>query len=168
MDYNDFKTFYKDNYLRAFNLALCILRDEEAGRDVVADAFESVWRQMATTDGERVVHASYLLTIVRNASLDALRRKKHKDAYAELMLKQAERTVDSQQAVMEHEQKVAMVMDALDELTPRTQEIVKACYIDRKKYREAAQLFQCSESAIRKHLQKAVTFLRQKFKEEDF
>lgn len=168
MDYKDFKTFYKDNYLRAFHLALRILRDEEMGRDVVADAYESIWRQMAATGDERAANVSYLLTIVRNACLDALRKKKHKDAYAELMLKQAERTVDSQQAVMEHEQQVEMVMEALDQLTPRTQEIVRACYIDRKKYREAALLFQCSESAIRKHLQKALTFLRQKFKEQDF
>ena len=49
MDYKDFKTFYKDNYLRAFHLALRILRDEEMGRDVVAGAYESIWRQMTAT-----------------------------------------------------------------------------------------------------------------------
>ncbi|MGN0280749.1 MAG: RNA polymerase sigma factor [Prevotella sp.] len=166
MDYDEFKTFYKDNYLHAFNLALRFLRDDEASRDVVADAFESIWKQVSADDKGRSANTSYLLTTVRNACLDHLRKRKIRDSYAELMLMQSERLADSQQVVMEHDQRVAMVMEALDELTPRTRQILEACYIERKKYKEAAELFQCSESAIKKHLHKAVSFLRQKFKED--
>lgn len=168
MDYDEFREFYKDNYMRAFNLALRFLRDDEAGRDVVADAFETIWKRVASGDTTKPVGVSFLLTVVRNACLDHLRKRKIRDSYSEMMLQQSETTTDSPQALLEHEQKVTMVMDALDELTPRTKQIVNACFIERIKYREAAELFKCSESAIKKHLQKAVAFLKQKFKEQDF
>lgn len=168
MDYTEFKAFYKDNYMRAFNLALRFLRDEEVGKDVVADAFESVWRHVSSSKDGCPATVFYLLTAVRNASLDQLRKRKIRDSYAELMIMQADRFADSQQVDIELEQKVTMVMKALDELPAKTRQIVYECYIERKKYREIAQLFNCSESAIKKHLKKAILFLRQKFKEEDF
>jgi RNA polymerase sigma-70 factor (ECF subfamily) len=57
----------------AFGVATKLLRDRVAAEDVVHDAFLSVWRAASSFRPGRGSPQSWLLTIVRNASIDALR-----------------------------------------------------------------------------------------------
>lgn len=59
-------------------------------------------------------------------------------------------------------------MDTLEELTPRTQQIVRLCYVERKKYREVAMELGISESAVKKHIMQALSYMRQKFRGHKF
>ena len=43
-DNDDFEAFFRANYSKAYFLALSLLHDEEASRDVVSDAFEMLAR----------------------------------------------------------------------------------------------------------------------------
>lgn len=43
-DNDDFEAFFRANYSKAYFLALSLLHDEEASRDVVSDAFEQMIR----------------------------------------------------------------------------------------------------------------------------
>ena len=45
MNKTGFEAFFKEKYSQAYFLALRILHDDEASKDVVADAFELVWRR---------------------------------------------------------------------------------------------------------------------------
>lgn len=156
---SDFEAFFKKNYSSAYYLALSIVHDEEASRDIVADSFEYLFAHSEDfSDSER---RNYLYVIVRNKCADHYRKKTVRDNYAEYVIHTAKKgeTGDWQ----EHEMMVEQVMEAINELTPRTREIITAHYIGRKKYYEVAEDLGISESAVKKHIMQALRFLRTKF-----
>src|SRR5205814_10377675 len=57
-------------------LALRILQDEDEAEDVVGDVFVQVWRHIDQHDGGRGPLVPWILSIARNRSLDALRRRR--------------------------------------------------------------------------------------------
>ena len=58
MNKTGFEAFFKEKYSQAYFLALRILHDDEASKDVVADAFELVWRR---TQQEKIENISAYL-----------------------------------------------------------------------------------------------------------
>ena len=57
-------------------LALHILHDEDEAEDVVGDVFVQVWRHVDQHDAGRGPLVPWILSIARNRSLDALRRRR--------------------------------------------------------------------------------------------
>ncbi len=57
-------------------LALHILHDEDEAEEVVGDVFVQVWRHIDQHDGGRGPLVPWILSIARNRSLDALRRRR--------------------------------------------------------------------------------------------
>lgn len=158
MDVTAFEKFFKENYTKAYFLALRLLHDEEASKDVVSDAFELVWNHNKNGKVKDVV--PYLFHTVRNVSLDVLRKQAVRSRYTALARKMEE-TYETD--TDNREQSIADIMAAISELTPRTQQIIKACYVERKKYREVAAELNISQSAVKKHVMQALKYLRQKF-----
>lgn len=46
MDEYSFEIVFRNHYSKAYYLALRILHDDEASKDVVSDAFELVWKRV--------------------------------------------------------------------------------------------------------------------------
>lgn len=58
---------------RVFGLAITVTSDSALAEDVAQVTFERAWRHAATYDGRRAAVATWLLTIARNAAIDAMR-----------------------------------------------------------------------------------------------
>ncbi len=69
-----FQALYRRHAAAAFALARFIVRGDAGPEDVVQDAFLSVWRGGGRYDPSRGSVRTWLLTVVRHRSLDALRR----------------------------------------------------------------------------------------------
>ena len=162
MDKASFEQLFRDNYVKAYYLALRILHDDEASKDVVADAFELVWRRLQDSDVDKL--SSYLLTAVKNVCLDYIRKQNIRNRYVQANVQAVGKQSFNPEEVDLHEEKIQTIMRSLDELTPRTQQIVTMCYVQRKKYREVAEELGISESAVKKHIMQALSYMRQKFK----
>lgn len=162
MDKASFEQLFRDNYGKAYYLALRILHDDEASKDVVADAFELVWRRLQDSDVDKL--SSYLLTAVKNVCLDYIRKQNIRSRYVQASVQAVGKLSFNPEEVDLHEEKIQTIMRSLDELTPRTQQIVTMCYVQRKKYREVAEELGISESAVKKHIMQALSYMRQKFK----
>lgn len=162
MDKASFEQLFRDNYGKAYYLALRILHDDEASKDVVADAFELVWRRLQDSDVDKL--SSYLLTAVKNVCLDYIRKQNIRNRYVQASVQSVGKLSFNPEEVDLHEEKIQTIMRSLDELTPRTQQIVTMCYVQRKKYREVAEELGISESAVKKHIMQALSYMRQKFK----
>uniref|UniRef100_UPI004029C0BD RNA polymerase sigma factor n=1 Tax=Prevotella sp. TaxID=59823 RepID=UPI004029C0BD len=162
MDKASFEQLFRDNYGKAYYLALRILHDDEASKDVVADAFELVWRRLQDSDVDKL--SSYLLTAVKNVCLDYIRKQNIRNRYVQASVQAVGKLSFNPEEVDLHEEKIQTIMRSLDELTPRTQQIVTMCYVQRKKYREVAEELGISESAVKKHIMQALSYMRQKFK----
>ncbi|MCI6551668.1 MAG: sigma-70 family RNA polymerase sigma factor [Prevotella sp.] len=167
MKADSFETFFKSNYSKAYYLALRHLHDEETSRDLVADAFEQVWTKARVADKDYENIKSYLMTTVRNRCISYLRKQQTANKYAKIEQYTMELTYEDDYDYNEREQRMVEVMETLNELTPKTRQIIKACYVERKKYREVAAEYDISESAVKKHVMHALSFLRQKFKNKD-
>ncbi len=155
MDEATFESFFKQHYDKAFLLALHITRDGEASRDVVSDAFELTWTHVQT--GKVDNPKAYLFTSVRNRSADFLRRKLVRDRYSQLVQLTSNLHVADNDL---HERRIQRVMEAVEHLSPRTQEVVQAVCVERMKYKEAAERFGISDNAVKKHVVKALKYLR--------
>ena len=162
MDKFSFEQLFRDNYVKAYYLALRILHDDEASKDVVADAFELVWRRLQDCEVDKL--SSYLLTAVKNVCLDYIRKQNIRNRYVQANVQAVGKQSFNPEEVDLHEEKIQTIMRSLDELTPRTQQIVTMCYVQRKKYREVAEELGISESAVKKHIMQALSYMRQKFK----
>lgn len=162
MDKASFEQLFRNNYGKAYYLALRILHDDEASKDVVADAFELVWRRLQDSDVDKL--SSYLLTAVKNVCLDYIRKQNIRNRYVQASVQAVGKLSFNPEEVDLHEEKIQTIMRSLDELTPRTQQIVTMCYVQRKKYREVAEELGISESAVKKHIMQALSYMRQKFK----
>ena len=162
MDKFSFERLFRDNYGKAYYLALRILHDDEASKDVVADAFELVWRRLQDSDVDKL--SSYLLTTVKNVCLDYIRKQNIRKRYVQASVQAVGKQSFNPEEVDLHEEKIQTIIRSLDELTPRTQQIVTMCYVQRKKYREVAEELGISESAVKKHIMQALSYMRQKFK----
>ena len=166
MDRKCFETFFKEKYSQAYYLALRILHDDEASKDVVADAFELVLRRTQQEKIENI--SSYLMMSVRNVCLDYIRKQNVRNHYMQASVQATEQTIHNPDYWDVREEKIQAIMGSLDELTPRTRQILKLCYVERKKYREVAVELQISESAVKKHIMQALSYMRQKFRTRKF
>ena len=91
MNKTGFEAFFKEKYSQAYFLALRILHDDEASKDVVADAFELVWRR---TQQEKIENISaYLMMSVRNVCLDYIRKQNVRSHYVQASVQATEQTI---------------------------------------------------------------------------
>lgn len=61
---------------KVYGLALAVTRDPALADDVAQVAFVRAWRSAATYDGARGSVSAWLLTITRNAAIDAVRARR--------------------------------------------------------------------------------------------
>ena len=68
--------FIRRHQARVFGLALSIVIDSSLAEDIAQEAFTRAWRHAATYDPRRGSVPTWLLTITRNLSIDALRLRR--------------------------------------------------------------------------------------------
>lgn len=65
--------FVRRHQARVYGLALTIVQQPALAEDVAQDTFVKAWRHAATYDPRRGRASTWLLTITRNAAIDAIR-----------------------------------------------------------------------------------------------
>jgi RNA polymerase sigma-70 factor (ECF subfamily) len=73
-DQQAFKQLYDQVSPKLFAIALRILRDRGRAEEVLQDAFVNVWNSAASYNPSLAAPMTWLITIVRNRSLDYMRR----------------------------------------------------------------------------------------------
>jgi RNA polymerase sigma-70 factor (ECF subfamily) len=78
-DHAAFEEVYRRTHTHLFGLALRILGREQAAEDVLQEAFVSIWKSAALyrtqVEGQEIQPMTWLIAIVRNKALDALRTR---------------------------------------------------------------------------------------------
>lgn len=157
-----FKRFYKPLYL----YALTFLCDEEQAKDITGGVFQTVWEMLregslAPDDRQAV---GFLYTTVRHRCLDKLRHDKAIDRYTRL---QAGTTpLGTEEEVMEFEQRIQQVKEAIEQLPEPEKSILKCTYFRKMTYRETAELLHTSVNMIHKRMSKVFKMMRKMLKEE--
>jgi RNA polymerase sigma-70 factor (ECF subfamily) len=133
-------TLYSQHADSARALASRILFDRCEAEDVVQDVFLTLWRRPDRFDPERGTDRSWLLTVVRNRSLDHLRRRCFK--YSEDVADLAERLPDPHTADMVDELDAAARNKALwqlvDALPSCQADLIRRAYVSGQTHQEIA------------------------------
>ena len=155
-----FERFFKDNYAPLYAYAIRLTGDEEAGRDIVADAFEHAW---ANFKDEQVNdwHA-YIYGYVRHKCADLVRHTLVKEKYVEFYMQ----CHDEIEEEADTEERLSAIRSALDDLSPRTRLVLQECYMQKKKYKEVAEELDISINAVKQHIVKALQSIRKKVKKQ--
>lgn len=78
-DHACFARIYSRTHMHLFGVALRILRQGQAAEDVLQEAYVSIWKNAggyrSEVDGQTIQPMTWLIAIVRNKALDALRSR---------------------------------------------------------------------------------------------
>lgn len=161
---------YQRHGRAAFMLAYSMLREQGAAEDIVQEAFLTLWRK---ADQYRPDHASlrtWLLTIVRNRTIDHLRSSKRARTDLPLLEELGETLGDGQAGGMAQQverdiegQRVRAIVAGLPEDQRRTVELV---YFGGYTYEEAARLTNTPLGTVKSRLRAAFARLRPLLAEE--
>ena len=175
---------FRQHYLRMYQLARVLLKDDAASKDVVSEVFADVLdgkTQLGldneTANDKTIVSepplpstnaGSYLLVCVRHKCLNLLSRQKMKDRVHHLLkadtspsIVPLEATITEIDRETEKYEAILAYMDT--ELTPQTRKVLNLRFRQKLKYREIATELGISEVAVYKHLAQGIRKLKQKF-----
>ncbi|AYC30420.1 RNA polymerase sigma factor [Paenisporosarcina cavernae] len=123
-----------DQYERLlYSFAYRMTGDAKHAEDVVQDVFMKLWREHAPYSPEKGKFSSWLLTMVRNTSLDFHRKKSRQNevAYMEHDSEQVQ-VIDAKEEIPEHfvewREKQSTIRTAIAELKEDQQKIVELFY----------------------------------------
>ena len=157
-----FKRFYKPLYL----YALTFLCDEEQAKDITGGVFQTVWEMLRegslTPDDRQAV--GFLYTTVRHRCLDKLRHDKAIDRHTRLQV--GTTPLGTEEEVMEFEQRIQQVKEAIEQLPEPEKSILKCTYFRKMTYQETAELLHTSVNMIHKRMSKVFKMMRKMLKEE--
>ena len=154
----EFDKIYSKYYSQLFYYAYGFVENSETCRDIVSDVFGQAWENIERL--ERSTIGSYLYSCVRNKCIDYLRHDQAARQYVEYLQDVVED--DEGMTPEEYEERLRIVKQIISELPPRTRFVLEQCYFNNKKYQEVAEILDVTSSAVKKHIMKALSILRER------
>jgi RNA polymerase sigma-70 factor (ECF subfamily) len=127
-----FERFATDTRPHAFGLAVRLVRTRSLAEDVVQQSLLDAWRHLDTFDPARGTELTWLLGIVRNRSIDALRRastRERRHSYEEGAAERAVAPHDTVEVVIA-DSRAAAVRRLITTLPAAQREVIELAYFD--------------------------------------
>ena len=125
--------------------------------DIVQEVFYKIWNRKQELAA--ISHAkSYLYTSVRNAWLDAL-KKKRLTKVSETELSHAAQQSEWEPAFV-LEEVLQMVINEMESLPDKYKQVLQMLYFDGLSYREVSEKLNIPEATLRKQKERAIELLR--------
>lgn len=141
-------------------VALRITRDRAVAEEVVQEALLTVWREAGAFDRGRGSAASWLLTLVRNRAIDALRARRRRTSLED---RSAEEPPDATATPEQHSseaERAAAVRVALSRLRPELRAALELAYYSGRSHSEIAADLNVPLGTIKTRIATAVKCLR--------
>ena len=148
--------FVRRYQARVHGLVITIVRDPGAAEDVAQETFVRAWRHAGTYDPRRGRVSTWLLTIARNAAIDAMRARRPEPLDPEIVAARLQSTPDESTPADER----LRVRGALAELPePQRRALFLAAFAGRTA-REIGELEQAPVGTIKTRIRMAMSKLR--------
>ena len=135
------------------------VRDEEVAKDIVHDTFLTFWNNRKRLDLSYSAK-SYLFTLAQNYALNYLRHLRVVEVNEREVTELLESAADE---LAEYDERFARVEEKLALLPDKQREVFLKC---EKKYQEVADELEVSINTIKKHMSRALKFLRDELQDE--
>lgn len=161
-----FNQLYKEYYRKAYLYAKSYIGDTFAAENIASEAMITVWEKMKVSEKNELI--SFLFVILKNKSLDYLRRKSTHDLYFEKMgdvgladleirISSLENSVLDNLLVSEAE---TIISKTLNTFSAQTRKIFHLSRIEGLTNAEIASKIGLSEKGVEYHISKVLKALR--------
>lgn len=159
-----------DRYVATlFPLALRIVRDRAEAEDIIHDALLTVRERAAQYTPDRGSVAAWLVTLVRNLSIDRTRRRDRRGALVRREARAAEQSdTSTPEALASDAADRAKVRRALDKLPDAQRNTLLVAFFEGKSYPEIAESEGVPLGTIKSRAARAIAALREALGAEGF
>ena len=155
-----FEEFYKNNYLKLYRIALSTVHDDEESRDLVAETFKKLWQ---VWDGTKEPSA-LAQTILRNNCISHIRHKGVKERFKQRIIADKEIATSPDIA---HERRIETLRKEIETLGNEDKIIVQTIVFEKKGFKEAAAILNCSYSTARRKFATLLLTLKERIDKEE-
>ena len=168
MDRQKCERLFKEHYRGMYRYAYIMLYDADDARDVVSEVWTTILQK--EMEVEEATAGTYLKRLVHNRCINVIEHKRIiNDHQPSLDYNERARLITDDEDIIRREERWKKVETFIEnELTPRTQEILKMRYLQNLSYKDIAQRLEVSTAAINKHLTQALRRLREVFNNSSF
>lgn len=138
---------------------LKFVKSTEQTEDLCQEIFLKVWEKRETLPNLQSFRA-YLFTVSKNRILDFLRHAATERSAREEIIRAAVQHSSHVEETLQSEEYLHYLQKVLRELSPRDQEVFRLCREMEHTYDEAAEALGISRNAIKKHMVKAVKYIK--------
>lgn len=147
---------YRD---KVFAIAYKLTRSEPAARDVMQEIFMKLWvdnHKLAAVEH----FTSYLNTLTRNSTYNALRKQAHEETLIAELLKQDAADIDTgADAILLKELKDSLLY-AVTQLPPQQKKVFELSRLEGLKHEQIAERLHISRETVKKHIMQAMLTIR--------
>ena len=156
----DIEQLFRRHYEKMYNLARCILSDDDESKDVVSDVFTTILADdVVLMPGSE---EGYLMRSVRNRCLNLIAHKSVKERVAKLLLDDADVILSE-----DTDERLEQLMLLIEDLEPPIRkQIFRLRYLQEKSYQEVADEMGVSKVTVFNHLSQALDWIRTHLKKE--
>lgn len=155
-DAKNIEQLFRDNFARLYGLALAMLHDEEAARDVVHDIFA----QLLDNGLAISPTAGYLSSMVHNRCINHIKRMEVGRRVEQLLFLD---TNDYESNDWPDEHTFHVIRQIVEnELSPIQRSIIETRFTDGLSFAEISEKLKLSQTAIFRHLRHALQIIRTK------
>lgn len=154
----DIERIFRTHYEKMYNLARCILYDEDECKDVVSDVFAKILTENFVLLPESEEY--YLMRSVRNRCLNILSHKTTKEKVVKLLMDENDNMfLESDNELLDR------LMQIIDRLEPPIRKLIlRLRYLQEMSYQEIADQEGVSKVTVYNHLSQAIDFIRKQLK----
>ena len=160
-----FQDLYENNYAMIFRLAYRYTKSQEDAEDIMQETFIKAFRSIKRFDFNVSSNFSaWIYQIGLHCSLDYLRKNKRRkigqtESLSDFHIEPEAKDSSPEKSAIAS-QAIARVKNALHLLSPKQQIIFDLRHLQHMAIKEIAEHLQCSQSTVKKQLQRAVSKLR--------
>jgi RNA polymerase sigma-19 factor, ECF subfamily len=152
---NAFKIIFNSYYHRLYSFSLNYVTEDYAAEEIVENVLLKLWQKRHKLDKIENLK-SYLYTMVRNASLDYLKKEKK---FVRLDIKKHDSVTSKDQFIIEEETH-AILFQALENLPKKCRKIFELSCLEGLKYKDIAEDLQISINTVKSQRSRAIELLK--------
>jgi RNA polymerase sigma-70 factor, ECF subfamily len=159
-DEASFSELYQATSAKLFAVALRILRSREMAEEVVQEAYFRIWERAGDFKPEIASPITWMAAIVRNRSLDEVRRRGSRPHADVSEIEDLESDDEHPLEALGRQEDVARLLRCLEGLEPEKKQIVRLAYLDGMSREALAKRFDRPEGTIKTWLHRSLAQLK--------
>ncbi len=154
---------FNQYWTRLYFMALRRTGSHEAAEEIVQDLFTELWdkrTRLFKGDSSNIKLAPYLLTAVKNKTLNQVRSQLQKQSYWEYYRKHLPNHDDATENTIEYNQLVDVIEKGIEQLPEKSRKVFRLNRLEGRTVQEIAEQLSLSEKSIEYHLTKSLKVIR--------